>query len=84
MRLSVIANPTARGGTAIRSAERAIARLRARASEIDVHSGTIRSDAARALESMRDDRPDAVVVVGGDGTVHLAVGALAGSGCRWR
>ncbi len=80
MRLSVIANPTARGGTAVRTAEQAIARLRERADEIDVHSGTIPADAATALERMRDERPDAVVVVGGDGTVHLAVNALADSG----
>ena len=80
MRLSVLANPTARSGTAVRAAERAIGRLRERASEIEVHSGAVRADATESLIRMRDDRPDAVVVIGGDGTVHLAVNALAGSG----
>ncbi len=80
MKLGVVANPTARAGTGIRLAEHAIEQLRARASQIDVHAVEDPDAARTALLRMRAQKPDAAVVVGGDGTVHMAANVLAGSG----
>lgn len=78
MKLGVIVNPTARGGRAARTAAKALARLGERASAIEVVE---RADPdATALARLRDEAPDAIVVIGGDGTVHQAVNTLAGSG----
>lgn len=73
-------NPTARGGTSERAAARAIERLRGRGAEVTVHTGGSLADTRGALLHARDAAPDTVMVVGGDGTVRLAVEALHGSG----
>ena len=80
MRLTVVVNPTARAGSAAKAAARALERLRERASAIEVHERADPDAAAEILRRLREEPPDAAVVVGGDGTVHLAVNALAGSG----
>ncbi|MGM7666253.1 YegS/Rv2252/BmrU family lipid kinase [Microbacterium sp. A93] len=75
----VVINPTARGGTAGRAAVRAIERLRERGASVTVDDGRSFEDTRRALDEARTGRPDAVVVVGGDGTMRLAVEALHGT-----
>jgi diacylglycerol kinase (ATP) len=77
----VAGNPAAsraRGGAA---AAQAAERLRAAGHEVEVVDSADGSGLEHALRSrVQARRPDAVVIVGGDGTVHAAVNALAGSG----
>ncbi|WP_298037792.1 diacylglycerol kinase family protein [uncultured Microbacterium sp.] len=79
-RVTVVVNPTARGGTAGRAAVRAIERLRGRGASVAIDGGRSLDDTRRALAAARSDRPEAVVAIGGDGTLRLAVEALHGSG----
>ncbi|MEU6728057.1 diacylglycerol kinase [Nonomuraea wenchangensis] len=77
--LAVLVNPAARGGRALRQLEPVARRLRAGGAELSVIVG---SDAADALEracTAVAERPDALVAFGGDGLVHLAVQAVAGT-----
>lgn len=59
---------------------RAITRLRERGASVTVHGGQSAADTLRAMADARAAHVDAVVAVGGDGTVRLAVEALHGSG----
>ena len=75
-----LTNPTAGKGKASRARDVAVPRLRE--AGLDVHS-LAGSDADEALGLARKavaDGVDALVVCGGDGMVHLAVQALAGTG----
>jgi diacylglycerol kinase (ATP) len=77
--LVLLANPAARGGRTIRLLEPVVRRLRAGGADVSVIVG---SDAADALERACvavAERPDALVAFGGDGLVHLAVQAVAGT-----
>ncbi|MFD1720778.1 diacylglycerol/lipid kinase family protein [Amnibacterium endophyticum] len=80
-RLVVAVNPAAGRGRGAESGRRAVDALRAAGHEAH---GLDAPDAARLEALLRDrirrDPPDAVVVVGGDGTVHLAVNVLAQTG----
>lgn len=78
--ITVIVNPTAGGGAARRTAQRAVSRLQARGARVTVFSGTDVDDTRAALRRARADRPDAVVTVGGDGTARLGIEALQESG----
>lgn len=80
MKLAVVANPTARAGTGLRESLRALDRLRERAGELNVYSAAGVDVAAAEIAKLRDEKPDALVVVGGDGTVHMAANLLAGYG----
>jgi diacylglycerol kinase (ATP) len=76
----LLVNPAARGGRAMRLLEPVARHLRAGGAELSVISGR---DAAEALDRARAavaERPDALVAFGGDGLVHLAVQAVAGTG----
>lgn len=76
--LGLVVNPTAGGGRA--AGHRALALLRAAGHEVrDLSAGTAQQAEARAREAVRDGI-DALVVVGGDGTVHLGANAVAGTG----
>jgi diacylglycerol kinase (ATP) len=77
--LVLLVNPAARGGRTIRLLEPVVRRLRAGGADVSVIVG---SDAADALEracAAVAERPDALVAFGGDGLVHLAVQAVAGT-----
>ncbi|KAB8195240.1 YegS/Rv2252/BmrU family lipid kinase [Nonomuraea phyllanthi] len=79
-RLALLVNPAARGGRTLRLLEPVARRLRAGGADLSVIVG---ADAADALERARAavaGRPDALVAFGGDGLVHLAVQAVAGTG----
>ncbi len=59
---------------------RAIGRLRERGADVAVDGGRDFADTRRALTAAPAQRPDAVVVIGGDGTMRLAVAALHSTG----
>jgi diacylglycerol kinase (ATP) len=75
----LVVNPASGVGRAARVADAVAQRLR-RGVDLEVTSG---KDAADAVEVMRvaAQRADAVVTLGGDGMVHLALQALAGTPC---
>ena len=75
-----LTNPTAGKGKASRARDVAVPRLREAGLDVRSLAG---SDADEALELARKavaDGVDALVVCGGDGMVHLAIQALAGTG----
>jgi diacylglycerol kinase (ATP) len=78
--IALLTNPTSGRGRGGKVRDRALARLRG--AGLDVRSLQGR-DAAEALDLARQcvtDGVDALVVCGGDGMVHLAVQAVAGTG----
>lgn len=78
-RIVLIGNPTAGKGRAKEHGTGACALLRAEGHEVEDLTGT---DAAQSLERARSAvraGADILVVVGGDGMVHLGVNAVAGS-----
>ncbi|WP_425559763.1 diacylglycerol kinase [Kitasatospora terrestris] len=84
-RVVLLSNPAAGGGHAERAAARAAARLRAGGVQVLNISGADPQDALRlaretVARGVEQGGVDALVAVGGDGMVHLAVQALAGSG----
>jgi diacylglycerol kinase (ATP) len=78
--IALLTNPTAGKGKGAQVRDRALERLRAGGLEVWSLQG---ADADEALDLARQcvaDGVDALVVCGGDGMVHLAVQALAGTG----
>lgn len=78
--LVVAGNPAAsgaRGGAVAAEAARRLTAAGHDVTTVDATDGTILERVLRSR--LRTPRPDAVVVVGGDGTVHAAVNALAGT-----
>lgn len=75
-RIALVVNPASGVGRAGRLAASVAARLGAGAS-VQVHSGASAEESARLLTAVAA-ASDAVVVLGGDGIVHLALQALAG------
>ncbi|ETK37970.1 diacylglycerol kinase [Microbispora sp. ATCC PTA-5024] len=72
-------NPAARGGRTLRLLDPVLRRLREGGRPVSVIVGTSADDAlARAREAVAAG-PDALVAFGGDGLVHLAVQAVAGT-----
>ncbi|MDT0203554.1 YegS/Rv2252/BmrU family lipid kinase [Nocardioides sp. AE5] len=77
--LALLVNPTAGRGRAAHSAGLAATRLRLAGYDVRIEVGTDADDAARrARAAVAAD--DLLVACGGDGMVHLAVQALAGTG----
>jgi len=77
VRLLGLANPAAAGGRALRC----LARLRAERSVRHEVAWVVTRDAAEAQRTVLTARDvDGVVLLGGDGTVHTALGALAETG----
>jgi diacylglycerol kinase (ATP) len=78
--IALLTNPTSGKGKGATMRDRALARLRAAGLSVRSLQGR---DAAEALDLAREcvtDGVDALVVCGGDGMVHLAVQAVAGTG----
>jgi diacylglycerol kinase (ATP) len=79
-RIALLTNPTAGKGAGSRTASIALPRLQEAGFDVDVLQGR---DGHQALDLARravDDGVESLVVVGGDGMVHLAAQVLAGTG----
>ncbi|MCK2216403.1 YegS/Rv2252/BmrU family lipid kinase [Actinomadura sp. ATCC 31491] len=77
--LALLVNPAARGGRTLRQLEPVARRLRAGGAELSVIVGDDAADALERACTAVAERPDALVAFGGDGLVHLAVQAVAGT-----
>lgn len=77
--LALLVNPAARGGRTLRLLDPVVRRLRAGGAEVTVIVGDDASDALERACTAVAERPDALVAFGGDGLVHLAVQAVAGT-----
>jgi diacylglycerol kinase (ATP) len=73
-------NPTAGQGRGLRAGEVAAARLRAAGIRVDELAGKDADDLRDQIRHALCGPLDALVVVGGDGMVHLGVGQVVGSG----
>ena len=80
MNVTLLVNPAARGGAHTGSATRAAERLRARDVRTTIISGGSAAESSELLRTAVALGTDAVVVAGGDGTVHLAIQELARTG----
>ncbi|WP_157247307.1 diacylglycerol/lipid kinase family protein [Nonomuraea typhae] len=78
--LALLVNPAARGGRTLRLLEPVVRRLRDGGAEVSVIVGDDAADALERACTAAAERPDALVAFGGDGLVHLAVQAVAGTG----
>lgn len=77
--IALLVNPAARGGRSVRLLEPVVRRLRAGGAEVSVLAGLSAADALEQACTAAAERPDALVAFGGDGLVHLAVQAVAGT-----
>lgn len=77
--IALVVNPTAGRGRAAQVVARVVQRFRALDVEVRVLSGSDRSESLDMCVRAAAEGATAVVAAGGDGTVHLAVQALAGS-----
>jgi diacylglycerol kinase (ATP) len=80
MKVALLANPAARAGAHAGAAMRAAERLRERGVQTAIVSGGSAAESSSLLRTAIDVGVDAVAVAGGDGTVHLALQQLAGTG----
>ncbi|MBK5307794.1 MAG: diacylglycerol kinase [Frankiaceae bacterium] len=79
MRVSLVVNPTSGRGRAAAAADLAQARLSAAGHDVRRLQGTSGPDAERLCHEAVADGVDVLVAVGGDGMVHLALQACAGT-----
>ncbi|MFI6601033.1 diacylglycerol/lipid kinase family protein [Nonomuraea sp. NPDC050536] len=77
--IALLVNPAARGGRSLRLLEPVVRRLRTGGAEVSVLAGLSAADALEQACTAVAERPDALVAFGGDGLVHLAVQAVAGT-----
>ncbi|MBX6385276.1 MAG: YegS/Rv2252/BmrU family lipid kinase [Microbispora sp.] len=75
----VLVNPAARGGRTLRLLDPVLRRLRTGGHPVSVIVGTSAADALSRARAAVAAGPAALVAFGGDGLVHLAVQALAGT-----
>lgn len=76
-RVTVLTNPASGHGTAHHAAERAITRLHRRGVDVVAVAGTDAAHARRLVEGALEREMDALVVVGGDGIISVALQVLA-------
>ncbi len=76
-RITVLTNPLSGHGNAPHAAERAVARFRQRGVDVCAIVGTDAAHARRLVHEALAGGTDALVVVGGDGAICLALQALA-------
>ncbi|MFD1930406.1 MULTISPECIES: diacylglycerol/lipid kinase family protein [Nonomuraea] len=79
MDLALLVNPSAGGGRTLRLLEPVVRRLRTGGADVSVIVGDGPADALERACTAVAERPDALVAFGGDGLVHLAVQAVAGT-----
>jgi len=80
MTIAILANPTAAKGRAAGLATAVVARLRAAGLEVTPLRAGSRAEALEVAAGAVRDGVGALVAVGGDGTVHVALQAVAGTG----
>ena len=83
MRIVLLSNPTSRHGRHSGAADAAVAALEDAGHEVLVATSTgYEATRRRAVALLTDigHRPDALVVVGGDGMIHLGLGVVARTG----
>lgn len=80
MNVALLVNPAARAGAHTGAATRAAERLREHGVRTAIVSGGSAAESSALLRAAIDAGVDAVAVVGGDGTVRLAVQEVAGRG----
>ncbi|GII61214.1 diacylglycerol kinase [Sphaerisporangium krabiense] len=78
--LVLLVNPAARGGRSSRLLDPVVRRLRAGGRPVSVVVGASAEDALERARAAVAAGPEALVAFGGDGLVHLAVQAVAGTG----
>ncbi|HVU91829.1 MAG TPA: diacylglycerol kinase [Jatrophihabitans sp.] len=78
-RVALLANPAAGRGRAVAAGARAAARLRHHGVEVRELAARDAAESAELARAAVADGVDALVVVGGDGLIHLALGAVAGT-----
>lgn len=78
--IAVMLNPSAGRGRHRHGVSAAVARLDATGHTVKMLDVSSRAEAAAACQRAVDDGVAALVVVGGDGTVHLGLQAVAGTG----
>ncbi|SDS52174.1 diacylglycerol kinase [Paraoerskovia marina] len=77
-RVGVVVNPTAGAGRGAPAGPRVLGTLRAAGHDVlDLSAPTLEKAAASARAAVAGDHVDVLVVVGGDGMVHLGVNACA-------
>lgn len=76
-RVTVLTNPASGHGSAPHAAERAITQLHRRGVDVVAIAGTDAAHARRLVEGALERGMDALVVVGGDGIISLALQVLA-------
>jgi diacylglycerol kinase (ATP) len=79
MRVAVLTNPTSGVGRGAKASVRAVGRLRERGVEVRELVGTDARDAEWLARDAVTDGVDALVVVGGDGMISIALPALVGT-----
>ncbi|MFC4536866.1 diacylglycerol/lipid kinase family protein [Sphaerisporangium dianthi] len=77
--LVVLVNPAARGGRTLRLLDPVVRRLQEGGRPVSVIVGTSAQDALERACTAVAEGPEALVAFGGDGLVHLAVQAVAGT-----
>ena len=78
-RVTLLTNPASGHGSASHAAERAVAQFHRRGIDVVAIAGTDAEHARRLVEAALERGMDALVVVGGDGIVSLALQVLAQS-----
>ncbi len=76
-RVTLLTNPASGHGSAPHAAERAVARLQRRGVDVVAIAGTDAEHARRLVDGALERGMDALVVVGGDGIISLALQVLA-------
>lgn len=79
MRTMLVVNPASGRGAGGRAAAAVATTLRAAVDTLDVHTATCAQDTLAAARRAVDSGYDVLAVLGGDGTVHLALQPTAGS-----
>lgn len=78
--IAVLVNPASGHGVGADGARVAVERLRSRGAHVKIYQGADADETVALGRQAVDERPDVVVVAGGDGTVSSVLGPLLSSG----